>query len=129
MNLTDIAVRFIFEVSVKSDEINYVILIKYMMNLFTANVLQLNVSIRPRSNKWRSSVKKGVFLKFCKFYSKTTVLEPLFNEAAGLKVYNFIKKSLQCRCFLVKFAKFLRITFFVKHLRTNASIRPSINPF
>ena len=61
MNLTHIAVRFIFEVSVKSDEINYVILIKYMMNLFTANVLQLNVSIRPRSNKWRSSVKKGVF--------------------------------------------------------------------
>ena len=61
MNLTHIAVRFIFEVSVKSDEINYVILIKYMMNLFTANVLQLNVSIKPRSNKWRSSVKKGVF--------------------------------------------------------------------
>ena len=61
MNLTHIVVRFIFEVSVKSDEINYVILIKYMMNLFTANVLQLNVSIKPRSNKWRSSVKKGVF--------------------------------------------------------------------
>ena len=61
MNLTHIVVRFIFEVSVKPDEINYVILIKYTMNLFTANVLQLNVSIRPKRNKWRSSVKKGVF--------------------------------------------------------------------
>ena len=34
-----------------------------------------------------------------------------------LKVCNFIKRRLQHRCFLVKFAKFLRTPFFTEHLR------------
>ena len=52
---------------------------------------------------------KIVVLKnFCKFHRKTSVLEYLFNEVAGLKAYNAIKKRLQHRCFSVKFAKFLR---------------------
>ena len=44
--------------------------------------------------------------KFSKFHRKTPVLESLFNKVAVLKTYNFIKKMLQHRCFLVKFAKF-----------------------
>ena len=35
------------------------------------------------------------------------MLESLFNKAAGLLPYNFIKKRLQHRCFSVKFAKLL----------------------
>ena len=31
-----------------------------------------------------------------------------FNKVAGLKAYNFIKSSLQQRCFPVLFCKFLR---------------------
>ena len=38
------------------------------------------------------------------------MLEFLFNKVAGFQVYNFIKKSLQHRCFPVRFAKFLRTT-------------------
>ena len=34
-----------------------------------------------------------------------------------LKAWNFIKRRLQHRCFLVKFAKFLRTPFFTEHLR------------
>ena len=39
------------------------------------------------------------------------VLEFHFNKIAGLQVSNFIKKRLQHRCFSVKFAKSLRVSF------------------
>ena len=45
------------------------------------------------------------------------MLKSLFNNVAGLQACNFIKKSLQHRCFPVKFAKFLRTPFFTEHLR------------
>ena len=38
----------------------------------------------------------------------------LFHKAAGLKDRNSIKKRIQNRFFPVKFAKFLRITFFTE---------------
>ena len=44
------------------------------------------------------------------------MLESLFNKVAGLKAYNFIKKTLQRRCFRVNLAKCLRVTFFPEHL-------------
>ena len=43
--------------------------------------------------------------KFRKFHRKALVFESLFNKVAGLKA-----------CFPVKFAKFLRATFFTEHL-------------
>ena len=49
--------------------------------------------------------------KFCKFLRKIFVLQSLFNKVAGLKTCNFINKRLQHKCFLVKFAKFLRTPF------------------
>ena len=39
------------------------------------------------------------------------MLELLFNKVTGMEVYNFIKKGLQQRCFLVNIAKFLRALF------------------
>ena len=51
---------------------------------------------------------KSVFLKFRKFHRKTLVLESLLNKVT--KNYNFIKKRLQHRNFLVEFVKFLRST-------------------
>ena len=41
----------------------------------------------------------------------------LFNKVVGLKAWSVIKNRLQQRCFSVKFAKFLRTTFFTEHLR------------
>ena len=60
---------------------------------------------RSIPDKFRSShlqmfFKIGGLKKLCKFRRKTPVLEPRFN-----------KKRLQRRCFLVKFAKFLRTPF------------------
>ena len=45
------------------------------------------------------------------------MLQFLFNKDAGLQVCNSIKKRLQHRCFLVKFAKFLRTPFLKEPLR------------
>ena len=52
-----------------------------------------------------------VFLEISQNSHKTSVLESLFNEVAGLKTCNFIKKRLHQNCFSVKFAKFLRTSF------------------
>ena len=40
------------------------------------------------------------------------MLESFFNKAAGLKACNSIKKRFQHNCFPVKFAKYLRTSFF-----------------
>ena len=42
------------------------------------------------------------------------MLEPLFNKVPSLQACNFIKKRLQLRCFLLKFAKFLRTSILNK---------------
>ena len=49
------------------------------------------------------------------------MLESLFNNAAGLRVSYFIKKTLQHRCFSVKFENFLRIHILRTLLQTTAS--------
>ena len=41
-------------------------------------------------------------------HKETVMLESLFNKVAGLKVWNFVLKRLQHRCFPVNMAKFLR---------------------
>ena len=52
--------------------------------------------------------KKSCSKKICNIQGKTPELESLFNKAAGLKAYNFIKKRLQLSCFPLNIAKFLR---------------------
>ena len=65
---------------------------------------------------WQMFFKIGV-LKISQISQKTSVLEPNFSKVAGLIFCNFIKKRLRHRCFPVKFAKFLRTTFFTEHLQ------------
>ena len=55
--------------------------------------------------------------KFFKFHRKSSVLESLFNKAAGLRACNSIKKRLQHRLFPEKFAKFLRTRFFTEEFQ------------
>ena len=45
------------------------------------------------------------------------MLESYFNQVAGLKDYNFIKKRLQHSCFPLNIAKFLWAAFFTEHRR------------
>ena len=59
-----------------------------------------------RSSIWSFPIKK-LFFKSSQYPQKTPVLESLFKIVAGLKVYNFIKKRPQNRCFPVNVAKFL----------------------
>ena len=49
------------------------------------------------------------------------MLKLLYNKVTGLQLFNFIKKRLQHRCFLVNIAKFLR-TPIEEHLQTAASV-------
>ena len=53
-------------------------------------------------------LQEEMFLKVSQNSRKTSVLECLFNNVAGLKTCNFIKNIFQHRCFPVKFATFLR---------------------
>ena len=50
------------------------------------------------------------------------MLEFLFNKVVGQKVWRFIKKRLQPRCFLVKFAKLPRTPFSHKTPPVAASV-------
>ena len=59
-----------------------------------------------------------MFWKISQIWQETPVLESVFNKVAGLQTYNFVKKRLQHRCYLLKFAKFLRTLFFTEHLFT-----------
>ena len=56
---------------------------------------------------WRCSLKKSVLKNFANFTGKH-LLESLFDNVAGLKACNFIKKRLQHWYFPIKFPKFLR---------------------
>ena len=75
-----------------------------------------------KSTNRRCSLKKGVLKYFAKFPRKTPVLESLFNKIAGLEDCNFIKKTLQHRCFPVKLAKFLRTPFFYRTPQVATSV-------
>ena len=68
-----------------------------------------------QSSRSQMFFKIGV-LKNSQISQENTMLESLFNEVAGLKAWNFIKKRLQHLYFPVKFAKFLRTLFFKEHL-------------
>ena len=46
-----------------------------------------------------------------------TVLASLLNKVAGLKVYNFIKKKLQRRCFSVNIGNFFKNIFLIEYIR------------
>ena len=66
----------------------------------------------------------GVLLKRCslkvrKFHRDTSVLQSVCNKLAGLRAYNFVKKKLQHRCFLVKFGKYLRTPILKKQAVNN----------
>ena len=63
----------------------------------------------------RCSVKK-VLLKISHNSQEITVPESIFYTFAGLQLATLLKKRLWHRCFLAKFAKFLKISIFIEHL-------------
>ena len=64
-----------------------------------------------------SNIYNGAFLYGPKYASAHLLkgLHKTFWDTT--KTCNFIKKRLQLRCFLVKFAKILKTPFFIEHLR------------
>ena len=64
--------------------------------------------------------KELIIVPSIKHFKAKRVLESRFNEVAGLKACNFIKKRFQHRCFPVKFAKIFKNIYLEEHLRTTA---------
>ena len=56
-----------------------------------------------------------VLKNFANFTRKQLCWSLLFNKVAGLRLATSLKKRLKHRCFPVKFAKFLKTTFFTEH--------------
>ena len=113
--------HFIFEIPIQHQTnsvylssycVTILILVMFMkQNIKTNSVLDLSeVAVRKCSSK------------FCNIHRKTLVLQSLFNEVAGLKSCNFIKKTLQQRCFPVNIAKFLRTANSIEHLWTASDL-------
>ena len=50
----------------------------------------------------------GFLKKLCKIHVKTSLLESFFNNVADFKAWNFNKKRLQHRLFLVNFPQFFK---------------------
>ena len=73
-----------------------------------------NSSSSFRSSHWRCSKQNAVLKKFAIFSGKQLQWSLFFSKVVDLQGCNSIKKRLQHRCFSVKFAKFLRITFFLQ---------------
>ena len=59
----------------------------------------------------------GAFKNLAKFTGKHLWQSLFFNKVAGLMLVTLVKKRLWHKCFPVNFEKFLKITFFVEHLR------------
>ena len=53
---------------------------------------------------------------------KTPVLESLFNKAAGLEAYNFIKIETVAQVFSCEYGKIFKNIYFEIHLQTAASV-------
>ena len=70
-----------------------------------------------RNNRPEVFCKKGVLRNFAKFTGKHLCQSLFFDKVAGLRPGTLFKKSLWYRCFPVNFAKFLRTSFFIEHLR------------
>ena len=75
-----------------------------------------------RSNHQRYSMKKVVLKNFAIIIGKHLFWTLFFVKLQGLNGFNFIKKRLQHRCFLINIAKFLTNIYFKDHLRTPASV-------
>ena len=68
-----------------------------------------------KSSPSQMFLKIGVLKNVANFQTKT-VLASLLNKVAGLKVYNFIKKKLQQRCFTV-IRNFFKNSFLIQYIR------------
>ena len=100
---------------------------------FSENEIDLNslkpFEFKPKTNiedinssqKQPSEVAKGVLRNFAKFTEKHLCQCLFFNKVAGLSPATLLKKRVWYRCSPVNFAKFLRTSFFIEHLRTTAS--------
>ena len=67
-------------------------------------------------------MKEHVLRNFTKSTGKLLCQSLLYNKVAGLRPATLLQKRLLHRSFPVNFAKFLRTTFFIKHLLATASV-------
>ena len=73
-----------------------------------------NHKILRKKIEWFRSSRSQMFFKigiFKNFVNLTEKHSKICQKNRGLNTFNFFKKRIQHRCFLLKFAKFLRTTF------------------
>ena len=90
-----------------------VILNLYCLLFYTA-FRKENIHLIP--NWFRSSCSQISVFKTSQNSRENTLLESLFNNVAGLKTWNFIKKRLWHSYFPVSFLQFSQKTLFTEHL-------------
>ena len=90
------------------------ILVEEVVKLFWCNYWQ-NAQITAAVHYFQSKPPEVFYKKSCsfkvrKYQTKIPMLGSVFNKVPGLRACNFITSKLQHSCFLVKFAKFSRIS-------------------
>ena len=78
---------------------------------FSVNASQSEIDHSSRSSHQICSLKNGVLRNFAKFTGKHLCQSLFFNKVADLRPETLLKKRLWHRCFSVKIAKYLRVTF------------------
>ena len=78
-----------------------------MSILFMIIVFKSGLPFHESSQTWMF-FKIGALKNFRKFTGKLTLLECLFNKAAGVRPATLLKKRLQCRYFSVNFTRGLQ---------------------
>ena len=81
------------------------------------NLRKIFQNQNSRSSRPEVFCEKAVLKKSAKFRGKHLCWSLSFNKVAGLRPATLLKERLQQRCFPGNFAKFLRATFLVEHLR------------
>ena len=111
------------------DTLNY--LRNSVFDSWTLEIFTIDSRKTRSSHRWCSIWKTVLiseyseiskFQKFRNIHWKRSVLESLFNKVTGLQTCNFIRKTLQHRCFPVNITKFLRAPI-LQNVWTAASVK------
>ena len=93
---------------------------------FVMSKIYTYLSKTNRSSHRMYSIRKGALRNFAKFTGKHLCQSLFFNKITAPRPATSLKKRLWLKCFPVNFAKFLRTSLFIEHLRTTASTKISI---
>ena len=81
-----------------------------MLDKQFSKIAALKTCCSEKSIKYRSS-RSQMFLKISPYSQENVCVGAFFNKVVAQKACSFTKKRLECKCFPVNVAKFLRTGF------------------